>query len=241
MMPLDLHTPPSVKWNVVIPFKGSHFAKSRLSLPHGSYPPVVDDSIRLQLARAFLEDTVAAALAVRRVAQVIVVSSDRALRSSLKKIDFVDDPSEGLNAAISAGVAHARILAAGNPVAVLTGDLPGLAPKDLEVALQAAEDYPLSMVADHAFSGTTMITGLPGTAIEPKFGLDSHKRHIQGGYRSLAVSLDSTLRHDVDTPADLAQALRNGVGTATANVIDAVSQHMDEEIGYTELPLERTQ
>jgi 2-phospho-L-lactate guanylyltransferase len=229
-----------VQWTLVVPFKGSSAAKSRLSIAQDQYQPLEDDALRLRLARAFLQDTVAAALDANNVMQVVVVSSDPLLRQSLNKMKLIEDPGEGLNAAISAGFAHARVITPDTPVAVLTGDLPGLVSADLELALQAAENYPLSVVADHAFSGTTMITALPGHNLEPKFGTNSHQKHIDSGYHSIAISPESTLRHDVDTPRDLARALRNGVGVATADVISTLSRRTGEKIHYITLPLERT-
>src|SRR5699024_11004506 len=141
-------------WCVVIPFKGTPRAKSRLSFSHANYFSI-NESLRARLARAFLYDTVTAVLSASRVARVIVVSGDPTLEDRLSEVTVLADPGGGLNAAISAGITHARTTLLEAPVAVVTGDLPCLTARDLQNALELAEHHPLCVVADHAGTGTT--------------------------------------------------------------------------------------
>lgn len=229
-------TTPLNPWTVVIPFKGSSAAKSRLSIAHSPYP-AIGAAQRLLLARAFVHDTVRATLAADGVGRVIVVSSDRVTQSDLSDVTFIADPGEGLNAAITAGIAEAAQRTPQAPIAVLTGDLPGLCSEDLSAALTLAAQFPRAVVADHLGTGTTMITGLPGISLVPHFGGPSHKQHQLAGHHSLDIPMTSTLRQDVDTPRDLNRVAQRGVGVETAAVLAAPTPHLEQR---TASPLERT-
>lgn len=223
-------------WTVIIPFKGSTEAKSRLSTAYKTLPSIPPE-IRYRLARAFVLDTVEAVLATGRVGMVMLVSSDPLLQRELPRLAFVADPGTGLNEAINAGIAKTKTLYSPPPIAVLTSDLPSLRSVDLETALDLAEHYPKSVVADHLDTGTTMITGLEGERLTPSFGEASHKQHQRTGHHSLEIPISSTLRQDVDTPSDLYRTLDHGVGAATAAVLEDVD--LNYSVGRDALALER--
>lgn len=211
-------SPGRTAWTIVVPFKGGAAAKSWLG--HGTTGvPGFRPDVRHRLALAFLRDTVAAAAAVPDVARVIIISSDQALVTAIPGIVLVADPGQGLNAAAAAGIEWARDQDQDRPVAVLTGDLPCLNPLDLDVALDLAARHPLSLVPDRHGTGTTLLTALPGTTVTPRFGPHSCEAHIRTGHIVLPLPAASTLRHDVDTPDDLDQALRSGVGSHTRSTV----------------------
>ena len=106
---------PAREWIVVIPVKRAEIGKSRLRIPGVDREP---------LARAIALDTVEAATACERVAEVIVVTSDEVTATALRvlpRVRLVRDRSEGLTAAIGLGVSAAPDL---RPRAVMLGDLP---------------------------------------------------------------------------------------------------------------------
>jgi 2-phospho-L-lactate guanylyltransferase len=88
----------------------------------------------------------------------------------------------------------------------------------LTAALRAAQQAGpsrRSFVADAAGTGTVLLAATPVAGLEPCFGVGSAAAHMASG----AVALDgpwSSLRRDVDTAADLAGALRLGLGPRTA-------------------------
>lgn len=196
----------------MIPVKAPSGAKTRLA-------PAVPPAEREELARAFALDTIAAAVAARSVARVVVVGDDATLAGAA---EFLAEPAaepdepRGLTRAIAYGIAHAR---AGDtehalrPIAVLLGDLPALEPDELDEALEAASRHPLAFVRDADGTGTTLITASVGTALRPHFGADSAARHSAAGFVELAAS--AGLVRDVDTIDALDQALELGVGPAT--------------------------
>ena len=194
-------------WVVVVPVKPAGLGKSRLA---GFLGP----TDRTALARAMALDTIEAAAATPGVERVLVVTSDDEVRAATPFV--VDDPGGGLNAAIRAGVAVASL-----PVAVLLGDLPALRPDDLHAALVLAAQHPRALVADAEGTGTTLLTAL--VALTPRFGVGSAGLHEADGHVRLDIPSGSTLRRDVDVPADIAAVARLGVGRRTATVLSEVS------------------
>lgn len=191
-------------------------AKSRLRGPDLPAP-------RDRLVLAMAQDTVRAALACPRVAGVIVVTDDPEVSQAVAALGALvarDDPDAGLNAAL----AHGAALAGDDRWRVaLAADLPALRPAELGAALRAAAAQPdrRAFVADWDGTGTTALVAPPRVALAPRFGPDSAAAHAASGARRLdrdGGDAWPSLRRDVDTPADLAQAQRLGLGPHTAGV-----------------------
>jgi len=208
-MPLhDRPRPAQRQWIILVPLKRLPVAKTRL---RGAVPGV--DHAELVLAMA--HDTVRAA---GEVAPVTVVSDDERVRSALSGLvaGFAPDAPDGLNAALAAAAAGLA-----GPVAALTGDLPALRPAELAGALaEAGRRDGAAYVADAAGSGTVLLTGSGPAWFSPGFGRDSASRHGHAGARTLTGSWPS-LRRDVDTAADLREAVDLGLGPRSAALVAA--------------------
>jgi 2-phospho-L-lactate guanylyltransferase len=195
------------QWSVVVPVKRLDRAKTRL---RGALPGVPHD--RLVLAMAM--DTVRAAVASRLVSRVLVVTDDPLARAELTSLGArpVPDPGSGLNGAVAFGAAQL----VGGWVAALAADLPALRPSELTSALVAATAaVRRCFVPDAPGTGTTLLAAPPGAALDPRFGPGSAAAHAGSGARRLEGTWPS-LRRDVDTAADLAEAARLGLGPSTA-------------------------
>jgi 2-phospho-L-lactate guanylyltransferase len=72
-----------------------------------------------------------------------------------------------------------------------------------------------AFVADATGAGTVLLAAPPGALLEPCFGTGSAAAHAASGAVELVGGWPS-LRHDVDTPDDLAGAFVLGVGAHTA-------------------------
>ncbi|GGF16826.1 2-phospho-L-lactate guanylyltransferase [Subtercola lobariae] len=203
------------EWVVVLPVKGSTASKTRLA----EFPLSPDE--RRALALAFARDTLSAIRSATDVTHTIVVTSDAEATEALAALgaEIVPDPLDGLNAAITEGLRFARRHYPQAASAVMTADLPTLATSDVDRMLGLAAGHPKTFVADAAGTGTTTITALPGIDVAPLFGPHSAARHAAAGLASLPVEADSSVRRDVDTPADLERALRGGVGVFTARAL----------------------
>jgi 2-phospho-L-lactate guanylyltransferase len=129
----------------------------------------------------------------------------------------------GLDAAAAAGVATARTLAPSAPVGVLLGDLPALLPDDLAAALALAEEHRRAVVADSSGTGTTLLTVSVGAPFDSRFGVGSAAAHAALGDVPLAVDPASTLRRDIDLPADLDALRELRPGPRTARLLERLA------------------
>ncbi len=202
--------PPTPGFALVVPVKLLVRAKTRLAR--------YGEAARGDLALAFAGDVVVAALRSPAVRCVLVVTDDLRAAAELAggRVRVVPDQTDdGLNAALSAAAALLRDEHPDLGVAVLVSDLPCLRPPDLAPALAAVRGR--GFVADAAGLGTTLLAAAPGHELLPAFGPHSRARHLASGARELPAT--PTLRRDVDSPLDLAEALRLGVGRRTCGVV----------------------
>jgi 2-phospho-L-lactate guanylyltransferase len=194
-----------VRWTVLIPAKSLPEAKSRLA------DSIEDPAAHGRLVLAIRADTISAAKRAPNVARVLaVVDRDGA---DVPGADVVLVQSEpGLNPALREAAAYAALSWPDDGVAALVGDLPALVPADLADALSLAALSPRAFVADADSTGTTLLTSVPGVALEPAFGQRSATRHVK-----IATALVGApgLRQDVDTEMDLTRAIELGVGPET--------------------------
>ncbi|WP_354642445.1 2-phospho-L-lactate guanylyltransferase [Kitasatospora camelliae] len=231
-------TLPAARWSLVLPVKRLALAKSRLDGFAGARRP--------DLALAFALDTVAAALACPAVARVLVVTRDEVAAARLAALGalVVDDEPldpadagagagghggyggygghEALNSALAHGAVRARRHAPDAPVATLSADLPALRPAELGRVLAAVPATGRAFLADAPGTGTTLLACRPGAPLRPAFGPGSRSRHAADGAHELGCGDVPSVRRDVDTAADLAEALTLGVGPQTAAVAAAL-------------------
>ncbi len=213
------------RWVLVVPVKDARRGKTRLA-------EVLEPAARAALVRAMALDTIDAVLACPRVARVIVVTADAEVAAASGRLPRVrvlpepdaaaDDVPGGwaaLDRAVSAGAAAGRIEAPTAPVGVLLGDLPSLDPTELDAALARAEAYARAVLPDAEGTGTTLLTVGPGERLVPRFGGGSAAAHRALGYVSIDLPSASTLRHDVDLPADLTDLRERGVGGRTGALL----------------------
>lgn len=190
-------------WTVLVPLKRLDRAKSRLALP---------PALRRAVAEAMVVDVLTAAAPLSRVYLVSVESA-----ADRYGVPVLPDSGGGLSAA----VAHAAARFDG-PVAVLSGDLPAARPAELAAALAVAAKLDTAVLADTFGSGTTLLTARRGCWLRPAYGPDSHLRHVTAGMADLTRRLALPgLRRDVDTVADLREAVRLGVGRASTGLLAA--------------------
>lgn len=219
---------PATSWRLVIPVKQAHLAKTRLSLPEGP-----DRTI---LARAIACDTIEAAAGAIRPDSIAVVTSDDQVAPWAAELGavVVPDPGGGLNAAVSAGLAHWAAAGAAQPpptppiryapsVAVLLGDVPAMRSVDLATGLAAAGAHRLAVIPDHEGTGTVLLTASAGAGPEdlrPAFGQDSAAAHEAMGAVRLDLDLPR-LRTDADTNAALTVIRALGAGPRTRMALAA--------------------
>jgi 2-phospho-L-lactate/phosphoenolpyruvate guanylyltransferase len=200
------------RFAVLVPMKRTSRAKSRL----GS----LGEQPREELAAAFATDTVSAVLASDRVARVLVVTDDHLLARAMTELgaDVIPDGTTDLNGTLVQAAAEMHRRDPELSLAAVCADLPALRPDELTAAFAAADPERLSFVADQERVGTTAVIAPRLDLFRPSFGDGSRRHHLEGGaYEVDGIDVPG-LRRDVDDPADLADALRLGVGPRTALV-----------------------
>jgi 2-phospho-L-lactate guanylyltransferase len=200
---------------VIIAVKHLSAAKTRLAA-------LFQPQLRERVVLAMLVDTITAARAVDGVDCVTVVTPDQTAARVARELGAAvladPAPSQGrdpLNNAILAAV-HAVSNQVSN-IVVLQGDLPALRTDELTEALTAARSNPRSFVADRPRTGTAALFAF-GVEPDPHFGANSAARHRDSGAVELLGGWPG-LRCDIDTPEDLAEAQRLGMGAATTAAV----------------------
>jgi len=199
----------------LVPVRSLSGAKSRLGEP-------LDPEERADLILALLRRTIEAALAAKRLAAVVVVSMDPDLlaRARVMGAASLRQETDGLNE----GLAEARLAAGAEATAVVVvpADLPGVTASAIdhlanaaELALRETPERPVvALVPDRHGSGTNALLIAPPTAIDFHFGEGSRAAHAAAAEAAGAIylELDGPLSFDVDTPDDLLEADRRGLG-----------------------------
>jgi len=225
--------PPDVEgptgWVVVLPVKHARHGKRRLlgelgelgDLGHLGHLGERSGADRSALARAIATDALSAARACRLVRSLVVVTSDPVIAELAQSAgdEVVGGDDQGLDVAVSVGLARAALRWPDRGRAVLLADVPALRPEDLESALVAAGSYPRSFVPDCEGAGTVLLAARRGVEPRPAFGAGSAARHERLGAVRLDLDLPR-LRRDVDTAGDLRDAADLGLGPATRAVLD---------------------
>ncbi len=198
---------------LIVAVKSLAAAKTRLS-------PLFPAEERPGLVLAMLIDTLTAALAVPAVRTLTVVTPDDTAAAAVRELGgaVLMDPTpaghpDPLNNAVLAAC-HAVAPTTSN-IAVLQGDLPALRSDELAEAVEMARSYGRSFVTDRPGTGTAALFGF-GVAPGPLLGTGSARRHRDSGAVELTGDWPG-LRCDIDTPEDLAEAGRLGVGPATSS------------------------
>jgi 2-phospho-L-lactate guanylyltransferase len=202
-----------VSFGLVVPVKPPRSAKSRLG--------GLGDPVRQRLAAAFAADTVAAALATPSVSVVLAVTDDYLLARELKDLGaevVPDATTDDLNASLVQAVAELVRRAPGVRPAAVCADLPALRPAELDRALTATLPHELAFVADADGVGTTLLSAAGRADFRPGFGPGSRDVHLDHGAVEIELDGIDSVRRDVDTPRDLAAALRLGIGPRTSSL-----------------------
>jgi 2-phospho-L-lactate guanylyltransferase len=193
-----------MRWTVLIPVRSAGAAKTRLATASAS------PEAHARLVAAIRADTIAAALSALDVARVVrVLDAPQAVEADT--LTYVQQ-APGLNAALAEAAVMASARWGEDGVAALVGDLPALRGEELQAALGRAAHFARAFVPDSDGTGTTLLTALPGVALQPGFGMGSAARHAD---QAVALEAGSGLRRDVDTPADLEAAATLGLGRET--------------------------
>ncbi len=198
---------------VLIPMKPLAAAKERLA-------PALSSDERRRLTLAMLADVISAARGFDRV-WVLNSDADATDLARAAGVEAVPDPTPGagLNASLTAAT-HAAIAEGATGVLVVSADLPSARPDDV-AALVASPG--VALAPDRAGVGTNALWRSPGDQIDVAFGPNSLAAHAglaRAAGTPALVAARPGLALDVDTPDDLAEAWRHGVGDETRKALE---------------------
>lgn len=187
----------------IIPVGTLEGAKSRLG-------DTLDAEERQDLAERLLARTVAAALAVGRLADVLVISPDREVlrRAADQGARTLRQRSHGLNAGLDE--ARADVVAGGaDAILVLPIDLAFVSAAALAAVLEpftrSDATMAVTLVTDRHGTGTNVLALRPPEIVEFAFGAGSRRAHREAAEAAAAryTEVEGPLAFDIDTPADL--------------------------------------
>lgn len=189
----------------IIPVGSLDGAKSRLG-------EVLDAEERFDLTVRLARATIAAAVAARRVDEVLVITPDDGVRSLALAVGArpILQRDSGLNHGVAAAREEA-IAAGASAILILPIDLPDVTAEAIDAVAAALDDPARPLVAivpDRHGRGTNALLVSPPDAIDVCFGGDSAIAH-QAAARAIGARLkvlDGPLALDLDTPDDLIAA-----------------------------------
>ena len=179
-------------WTAIVPFKTAGQRKTRLA-------PALSPPERDRLAQALFEHMIGVLGASPAVGRIGVLSESRPARADL---DWLPDGGLGLNGELQA-------VAVSGPRLVIHADLPLVTPDDVEALLAAAQGG-AAIAPDRHGTGVNALALDAGVSLEFRFGPGSLARHQEQAGGGLAVVARQGLALDIDTPDDLAEAVRLG-------------------------------
>jgi 2-phospho-L-lactate guanylyltransferase len=201
----------------LIPVKTRAARKGRLAA-------VLTPAQRQQMAALMLDDVIAALRAAEHVAGIAIVSDEELPQHP--DVLHLADPGQGLNAAVTAGVAALASRGIG-AVLVLHGDLPLLTGPEVDALIAAGRATGLALAPDRREEGTNAIYLAPPTGFEFHFGHLSYGRHraeaARAGRTPATLKLPG-LSFDVDEATDLEQLIARG-GQRYAFLPGALRKH----------------
>ncbi|MFO1302162.1 MAG: 2-phospho-L-lactate guanylyltransferase [Burkholderiales bacterium] len=191
----------------VVPVKELTQAKTRLA-------PALPPEARVALARAMLDDVLAALAATRGLEGIALVTVDpfaEQLASRHGARVLRDGARDGHTGAVTAA---ARILDGESRRTMITipGDVPAVTAQEVERVLAAHRAAPsFAIVPAHDRRGSNAVVLSPPTAVPLAFGSDSFAPHLEAARRCniepVVVEAVPGLARDVDGPEDLAALL----------------------------------
>jgi 2-phospho-L-lactate guanylyltransferase len=202
----------------LVPVKDLTQAKVRLS-------PLLSPTERHVLARAMLEDVLAALRHASTVERIALVTTDAQALSLAAQWGFevVDEGSgRGETGAVELAIKVCRERGASS-LAVIPGDIPLLTAADVDCVIQQGTQYDVVIVPSWDSRGTNAIMLRPPDALQLRFGSWSFFPHVKQAKRkglSYKVVRLPRVALDVDTPEDLTRLVPQALGTRSYAVLD---------------------
>lgn len=198
----------------IVPIKRFENAKTRLS-------SILDTDDRIRLSLLMLEDTLQILSAVHSLSQLITVSADKRVGEIAVKYGanfLLEEKERGVNSAVALADSYCMKKAA-DATMVIPHDLPLLDSTDISKACELAENESRCIVICPSlrYDGTNMLLRKPPSIIATFYDADSYNMHVKAAIRlGIPVKrlLSKGLMHDIDTPEDALEIMKEETVTA---------------------------
>lgn len=203
-----------MKTFAIVPIKRFENAKTRLS-------SILDTDDRIRLSLLMLEDTLQILSAVHSLSQLITVSADKCVGEIAVKYGanfLLEEKERGVNSAVALADSYCMKKAA-DATMVIPHDLPLLDSTDISKACELAENESRCIVICPSlrYDGTNMLLRKPPSIIATFYDADSYNMHVKAAIRlGIPVKrlLSKGLMHDIDTPEDALEIMKEETVTA---------------------------
>lgn len=200
----------------IVPVKRFAQAKTRLAT-------LFTCDERAALARAMLEDVLAALTASDAICDIILVTSDPAAQplACVFGARIMDDAAaNNLNEAVT--LALGNLDSHHDAALIVPGDLPLLTSDNVSEAVDFTHRHGVVLSPARRDGGTNLMGLFPTNAIAPSFGAGSFVRHVEQARctNTAPFVLDrATTGLDIDTAADVAALLEHGGESRTVTIL----------------------
>ena len=203
-----------MKTFAIVPIKRFENAKTRLS-------SILDTDDRTRLSLLMLKDTLQILSAVHSLSQLITVSADKRVGEIAVKYGanfLLEEKERGVNSAVALADSYCMKKAA-DATMVIPHDLPLLDSTDISKACELAENESRCIVICPSlrYDGTNMLLRKPPSIIATFYDADSYNMHVKAAIRlGIPVKrlLSKGLMHDIDTPEDALEIMKEETVTA---------------------------
>ena len=203
-----------MKTFAIVPIKRFENAKTRLS-------SILDTDDRIRLSLLMLEDTLQILSVVHSLSQVITVSADKRVGEIAVKYGanfLFEEKERGVNSAVALADSYCMKKAA-DATMVIPHDLPLLDSTDISKACELAENESRCIVICPSlrYDGTNMLLRKPPSIIATFYDADSYNMHVKAAIRlgiPIKRLLSKGLMHDIDTPEDALEVMKEETVTA---------------------------
>jgi 2-phospho-L-lactate/phosphoenolpyruvate guanylyltransferase len=207
-----------MKTYAIVPVKRFENAKTRLS-------SILDTDDRILLSSLMLEDTLRILSVTASLTQVIIVSADKRAEEIATKhgAKFLREEKEkGVNSAVALADIYCMRKTA-DATMVIPLDLPLLDAIDISKACELAENESRCIVICPSlrYDGTNMLLRKPPSVIATFYDTDSYNMHVKAAVKigvPVKRFFSKTMMHDVDTPKDALQLIKEESVAATRSV-----------------------
>ena len=204
-----------MKTFAIVPVKRFENAKTRLSA-------ILDRDDRIHLSLLMLEDTLQILSVVSRLSQVITVSADKSVEEIAAKYGakfLLEEKERGVNSAVALANSYCTKKKSADATMIIPHDLPLLDSTDISKACELAENESRCIVICPSirYDGTNMLLRKPPSIISTFYDADSYNMHVKAAIQ-LGIPIkhlfSRTLMHDIDTPEDAFEIIKEETVTA---------------------------